>query len=66
VARVRTEIDQLEGRKRMWDHQVALSTLTVMVHEPRPIGGSDEGGVWRTLRRAFREAADNFVESVPM
>lgn len=64
LARVRTEIDQMEGRKRLWDQQVSLSTLTVLLHEPRPIGGTDEGGVWRTLRQAFRQAADNFVASV--
>ncbi len=63
VARVRTEIDQMEGRKRLWDQQVSLSTLTVLLHEPRPIG-ANEGGVWRTLRQAFRQAADNFVASV--
>ncbi len=61
VARVRGEIEHLEGRKRFWDNQVALSTLTVNLHEPRPVIASTEGGVWRTLTASFRDAGENFV-----
>ncbi len=61
VARVRGEIEQLEGRKRFWDNQVALSTLTVNLHEPRPVIAGREGGMWRTLGASFRDAGDNFV-----
>lgn len=64
VARVRGEIDQLTGRKRLWDQQVAISTLMVTLHEPVPLVASEDGGVWRTLRNAFRQAADNFVVSI--
>lgn len=64
VARVRGEIDQLTGRKRLWDQQVSLSTLIVTMHEPVPLVASEDGGVWRTLRNAFRQAADNFVVSI--
>lgn len=64
VARVRGEIESLEGHKRFWDSQVALSTLTVELREPRPAIGSDTGGIWGTLRQAFRSAAQNVVETV--
>jgi uncharacterized protein DUF4349 len=64
TARVRGEIDQMEGRKRFWDNQLALSTLIVTLHEPRPAIASAGGGPWRTLRDAFGEAGDNFVLTI--
>jgi hypothetical protein len=64
LARVRTQIDSMEGRKRLWDSQVALSTLVIEVHEPLPKIAGDEGGAWRTLLRSFGEAADNFVLTI--
>jgi hypothetical protein len=64
AARVRGEIEQLEGRQRFWDNQVALSTLQVELHEPRPAIAGEEGGAWRTLVDSFRRFADNFVLSV--
>lgn len=64
LARVRGEIDGLEGKKRFWDNRVAFSSLTVTLHEPRPAIVSAEGGPWRTLVRAFRGAGNNFVLSV--
>jgi hypothetical protein len=64
VARVRGEIDSMQGRKRYWDNQVAFSTLTVQVHEPRPVVASDKGGVWATLKGAFGDSADNFVRTI--
>ncbi len=64
LARVRGEIDQMEGRRRFWDNRVALSTLSVEVHEPVPAVGGNEGGALSMLRHAFREAADNFVSAV--
>jgi hypothetical protein len=64
LARVRGEIDQMEGRRRFWDNRVALSTLSVEVHEPVPAVGGNEGGALSMLRRAFRQAADNFVSAI--
>jgi hypothetical protein len=63
VARVRQTIDELEGRKRFWDNQVALSTLTVTLHEPRPVIAQQEGGILATLRGSFRQAAENLVQT---
>lgn len=64
VARVRGEIESLDGRKRLWDSQVALSTLTVELREPRPAIGRDRGGVVGALRQAFRSAGENVVRTV--
>jgi hypothetical protein len=61
LARVRTQIDSMEGRKRLWDNQLAYSTLYVNVQEPMPTVAGDEGGAFRTLMRSFGEAANNFV-----
>jgi hypothetical protein len=61
LARVRTQIDSMEGRKRLWDNQVAYSTLYVNVYEPMPTIAGDDGGAFRTLMRSFGEAANNFV-----
>lgn len=64
VARVRGEIENLEGRKRLWDNQIQLSTLAVELREPRPVIGSDTGGIGGTLSRAFRSAGQNVVETL--
>jgi hypothetical protein len=64
LARVRTQIDSMEGRKRLWDSQVSMSTLVVDLREPLPKIAGDEGGAWRTLLRSFGDAADNFVLTI--
>jgi hypothetical protein len=59
LARVREEIERYEGRLRYLSTRVAMSTLTITVHEPAPILGSDPGSnpIGAALRRAWR----NFV-----
>jgi hypothetical protein len=64
VARVRGEIDGLDGKKRLWDSQIALSTVTVELHEPRPVIAGDGGGIFGTLRNALRSAGENLVGSI--
>ena len=64
MARVRGEIDELEGRKRFWDSQVSLSTLTVNLHEPRPVVAGEGGGVLSTLAAAFLDLGENLVGTV--
>src|SRR3954462_2300280 len=62
LARVREEIERYEGRLRYLSSRVAMSTLTITVHEPAPILGSDPGEnpIAAALRRAWR----NFVALV--
>ena len=64
LARVRSEIDQLEGRQRFWDSRVSLSTLTIELREPRPAVAGEQGGAWAALKKSFSDAADNFVLAV--
>ena len=64
MARVRGEIDELEGRKRFWDSQVSLSTLTIQLHEPRPAIVGEGGGILGTLKSAFRQLGENLVETI--
>lgn len=59
LARVREEIERMEGRLRYLKAHVATSSLTVTVHEPAPVvGETGSGGV---IGEAFRDAWRNFV-----
>jgi hypothetical protein len=59
LARVREEIERYEGRLRYLSARVAMSTLTLTIHEPGPLLGSHPGDnpIGAALRRAWR----NFV-----
>ncbi|HEX6644441.1 MAG TPA: DUF4349 domain-containing protein [Gemmatimonadales bacterium] len=62
LARVREEIERYEGRLRFLRTRVAMSTLSVRLHEPAPIiGGTGSTGV---IGEAFRQAWRNFVAAV--
>lgn len=62
LARVRTEIDQIEGRMRFLKNRVSLSTLTVNLHEPQPLIGNTPGA--NPISEAVRRAWRNFVRLV--
>lgn len=59
LARIREEIERYEGRLRYLSSRVATSTLTITIHEPGPILGTNPGEnpIGAALRRAWR----NFV-----
>jgi hypothetical protein len=59
LARVREEIERMEGRLRYLQTRVAMSTLTVDVHEPAPLVAKHPGD--DVILRAFRTAWTNFV-----
>ena len=59
LARVREEIDRFEGRLRYLRTRVAVSTLTVNLHEPHPVVGDYPGA--NPIPDAFRQAWRNFV-----
>lgn len=62
LARVREEIERMEGRLRYLKAHVATSSLSVTVHEPAPVvGETGSGGV---IADAFRDAWRNFVQFV--
>ncbi len=62
LARVREEIERSEGRLRYLRTRAAMSTLTVNLHEPRPVVGDYPGQ--SPIRNAFREAWRNFIRFV--
>ena len=54
LGRVREEIERLEGKRRLWDHQIALGTLTVHLWtQPPPeatvTASTTLRGSWRAL-----------------
>ncbi len=59
LARVREEIERYEGRLRYLSARVAMSTLSLTIHEPGPLLGNNPGDnpIGAALRRAWR----NFV-----
>jgi hypothetical protein len=59
LARVRQEIDTQEGRLRYLRSRVAVSTLNVTLHEPRPVVGAYPGS--SPIANAFRDAWRNFI-----
>ncbi|MBC7788988.1 MAG: DUF4349 domain-containing protein [Anaerolineae bacterium] len=59
LARVREEIERHEGRLRYLRTRVAVSTLSVTVHEPAPIVGEYRGS--SVIGEAFKNAWRNFV-----
>jgi hypothetical protein len=60
LARVREEIERYEGRLRYLNARVAMSTLTINVHEPAPIIEPGQS----PIADAFRRAWQNFVAMV--
>ncbi len=54
LARVREEIERLEGRLRYLEAHAAVSSLSLQVHEPGPVVGQE--GSLAVLAEAFREA----------
>jgi len=62
LARVREEIERYEGRLRFLKTRVALSTLTVTVHERAPLVSVTPGQ--NVLLEAFKDAWRNFVRFV--
>ena len=59
LARVREQIERFEGRMRFLSTRARVSTLSVTVHEPRPLIGSNPGR--SIIGEAFRDAWRNFV-----
>lgn len=62
LARVREEIERYEGRLRYLSTRVAMSTLSITVHEPAPILGNTPGE--NPIAAALRRAWKNFVALV--
>ncbi|HSB53335.1 MAG TPA: DUF4349 domain-containing protein, partial [Gemmatimonadales bacterium] len=62
LARVREEIERMEGRMRYLKARAATSSLSVSIHEPVPVVG--EQGTWSLLGEAVRVAWRNLVSFI--
>ena len=58
LADVRTEIEQLEGRRRFLENQAALSTITTTLQMPQPIVAATTSGFGASVKRSFGDAID--------
>lgn len=56
IARITEEIEQAEGERRFFDHQIALSTITVELSEPEPISLARPSSWW-ALSESLRDSA---------
>ena len=62
LARVRGEIESMEGRKQFWDKQVAYSTVTINItQDVQAVKEPDD--IWKPLRKAMRDLKPTFVSS---
>lgn len=61
LARITEEIEQMEGERRYYDQQVALSTLTVELQEPEAIV---KAGSFRPIREALEDSLHVLSASV--
>jgi hypothetical protein len=60
LGRIVEEIERIEGEKRYYDNQIALSTISVRVFEP----GSSRAGFLSPISQALRDAATVLGRSV--
>jgi hypothetical protein len=58
IGQVRSEIEQLEGRRRFLENQSSLSTITVTLQAPVPVVATTSEGFGYHIRRAFGDAVD--------
>lgn len=63
LARVRGEIESMEGRKQFWDKQVAYSTVTINItQDVQAVKEPDD--IWKPMRQALRDLKPSFVSSI--
>ena len=60
LARVTEEIERMEGERRFYDHQVALSTIAVTLREPAPVL---QAGMLQPMSEALRDSLRVLVAS---
>ncbi len=58
LAKVRTVIEQIEGRKRFLESQSSLSTITVNLESESSAVVSSPGGFWYDVKKAFGDGLD--------
>jgi len=62
MARVRGEVETMEGRQRRMNQQISFSTVTIyLIQDVRAVTEPDD--VWKPLRQAIRDAKPTFISS---
>ena len=56
LAKVRTEIDRMEGRRRFSEREVALSTITLSLHSARPLATTSLRDFEQAFLRAYSDS----------
>lgn len=56
LSRITEEIEQAEGERRFYDHQISLSTIMVEISEPEPISLARPSSWW-ALSESLRDSA---------
>jgi hypothetical protein len=64
IAAVRTEIEQLEGRRRFLENQSSLSTITVTLQQPVSMVPTSPGGFYSNVKEAISDGVDVAVTIV--
>ena len=60
LARVREEIERMDGRLRYLRARTSVSSLSITVHEPYPVVG--QRGSTSVIGEAFKQSWRNFVQ----
>ena len=63
LARIRGDIESMEGRKRFWDKQVSYSTVTINITQDVQ-AAKEPDDIWKPLRKAFRNLKPTFMSSL--
>jgi hypothetical protein len=64
LAGVRTEIEQIEGRRRFLENQAALSTIKATLQPPAPLVSANTSGFLHGIREAFGDGVDIAAEII--
>lgn len=64
LGNVRTEIEQLEGRRRFLENQASLSTLNITLQPPAPIITSSKTSFLASIKQTFGDSIDLASEIV--
>jgi hypothetical protein len=56
IAEVRTDIEQLEGRRRFLENRSSLSTINVNIRAPKPVIAVTQTGFRHSLREAVSDS----------
>jgi len=64
LGEVRSEIEQMEGRRRFLENQVNLSTFTITLQSPAPLMSTTGPGFFQGIRQAIGEGFDAALEVI--